>query len=258
MRADFRSLPDWRDSDAYQALLDADRSLIAWEWLRRDPAYRAAAKIAMEREHRCSAARACAAKFGLVRFEAPGLGIPYARPLWRDDSYAHVIGVEPAPGGGAKDRFELGRLQRLASLATGDSAEHLLLSDGFRTVRLDSAAGVLSGGLGRLRYRIEGLASAEPALLALRRFLALCRTGRFARSLHPREPRARRWILILRAWDALADGADQRLIASRLLSASVSEPGWRLREPSVRSRAQRLVRSARRFGNGGYRALLIR
>jgi hypothetical protein len=27
---------DWRDAAAYAPLLEADRSLFAWEWLRRD------------------------------------------------------------------------------------------------------------------------------------------------------------------------------------------------------------------------------
>ena len=258
MQADARSWPDWRDAAAYAPLLDADRSLIAWEWLRRDAGYRAAAQTAIERDGRGVGALPCPAEFGLVRFEPPNLGVPYARPLWRDDADAHVLGVERAAGRGAEDRFELDAFRGLATLVSDGSAEHLLLSDGFRSVRLDAAPGVFSTGAARLRYRIEGLASAEPVLLTLRRFLALWRTGSFARSLHPREARARRWILMLRAWDALADGADQRLIARELFSPSAGERGWRIREPSVRSRAQRLVRSARRFGAGDYRALLNR
>jgi hypothetical protein len=257
VQANARSWPEWRDAAAYAPLLDAERSLIAWEWLRRDPGYRAAAQTAIERDARGVAALPCPAEFGLVRFEPPNLGVPYARPLWRDDADAHVLGVERARDG-AEDSFELDAFRGLATLVTDGSAEHLLLSDGFRSVRLDAAPGVFSAGAVRLRYRIEGLASAEPALLTLRRLLALCRTGRFARSLHPQESKARRWILMLRAWDALADGADQRLIARELFSRSAGEPSWRIREPSVRSRAQRLVRSARWLGNCGYRALLNR
>ena len=43
MQAEAFPFPDWRNADAYSALLEADRSLIAWEWLRRDDRYRAAA-----------------------------------------------------------------------------------------------------------------------------------------------------------------------------------------------------------------------
>ncbi|WP_413740616.1 transcriptional regulator domain-containing protein [Sphingomonas sp. Sphisp66] len=31
--------PDWRDSAPYRALAGIDRAGLAWEWLRRDPAY---------------------------------------------------------------------------------------------------------------------------------------------------------------------------------------------------------------------------
>jgi len=34
-------LPDWRDADAYTPALVGGRPAIAWELLRRDPAYRA-------------------------------------------------------------------------------------------------------------------------------------------------------------------------------------------------------------------------
>ncbi|APR52116.1 transcriptional regulator domain-containing protein [Sphingomonas koreensis] len=34
-------LPDWRDADAYAPALAGGRPAIAWEVLRRDPAYRA-------------------------------------------------------------------------------------------------------------------------------------------------------------------------------------------------------------------------
>jgi hypothetical protein len=33
--------PDWRDSAPYRALAGIDRAGLAWEWLRRDPAYAA-------------------------------------------------------------------------------------------------------------------------------------------------------------------------------------------------------------------------
>ena len=34
-------LPDWRDAGAYAPVLDGGRPALAWELLRRDPAYRA-------------------------------------------------------------------------------------------------------------------------------------------------------------------------------------------------------------------------
>lgn len=246
---------DWRDAAAYAPLLAADRSLIAWEWLRRDPVYRAAAEVALSMEL-MGAVNAGAERFGLVAFEPAGLGVPDARPLWCSIVHPFVLMAERASSGSTTDAFDLDRLRDWARLLVSEHAEHLLLSDGLQAIRLEGPPGVFSGGPVQLRYRIQGLAAAQPPLLTLRRLLGLCRNGRFSRLLHPREARAERWVKILRAHDALMAGADQREIARELLSHSVIEPCWRSREPSVRLQAQRLVGAARRFAAGDYRRLL--
>lgn len=248
---------DWRDGAAYAPLLGADRSLFAWEWLRRDIHYQAAAERALPVRGERSRGNADAAAFGLVAFESPGLGVPHARPVWRSGIHPQVLAVECGPGGDIGDSFALDRWSAIATLLTDDRGEHLLLSDGLRAIRLDARRGTFTEGPVLLRYRIEGLKRAEAKILTLRRLLTLCRTGRFSRSLHHREPRARRWILTLRACDALVAGADQRQIAEALFSRSAAESGWRTRESSVRSQVQRLVRTARAFAAGAYRASML-
>ena len=257
MRAEAGIGVEWRDGASYAALLEADRSFFAWEWLRRDMGYRAAAARALSARCGTREADAAAEAFGLVGFEAPHLSVPQARPLWRSRIHPQVLAVERGPGDHhLDDLFALDRWGGIATLLAGDESEHLLLSDGLRAVRLDGPRGTFSAGAVCFRYPLEGLASMEPRLLTLRRLLALCSSGDFPRSLHQPEPRARRWIMMLRAWDGLAAGADQREIASELLSRSAGEPRWRSREPSARSQAQRLVRSARHFARGGFWMLL--
>lgn len=253
VQAQLGSRFDWRDPAAYAALLGADRSLFAWEWLRRDPQYLAAARSAQPQLFGFE--EPAAERFGLVAFEHPGRGVPEARPLWRSAIHPPVLAVEPGTGA-AEDIFLLERLSRYSTLVAGAEREHLLLSDGLRSIRIDSPAGTFGTAPVCLRYLLRGVASASEPLLTLQRLLALLRTGGFARSLHPQEPRARRWILILRARDALSAGASQRQIAEGLLSSSVAEPRWRSREPSVRLQAQRLVSCATRLGNNGYRSFL--
>jgi hypothetical protein len=247
--------PDWRDPGDYSALLGADRSAFAWEWLRRDPAYRSAAH---EFDMRRSAIPPSPgpARFGLAEFEPARRGVPDARPVWRADIHPLVLVARAVSATARGDLFDLAPFAALARLVRTEHADHLLLSDGLHSIRLDASPGAFASGGIYLAYELGGLVSAEAPLLTLRRFLALSRTGRFSRVLHPREPRARRWILMLRAWDALAAGADQRQIAEVLLSRSAREPRWRSRAPSVRSQAQRLVRSARALAGGGYRQLL--
>lgn len=197
-----------------------------------------------------------AEQFGLVAFEPPDLAVPSARPVWHSSVHPLVLAAGRSGGGSDADIFNLEHFKHLARLLILGSSEHLLFSDGSRTVRLDGPAGTFSQGPASLVYSIHGFHSAEASILALRRFLALARTSSFARSLHRREARARRWILMLRAADGLASDASQREIAQVLLSRSAGQRQWRSHEPSLRSQAQRLVRAARRFAAGEYRILL--
>lgn len=255
MRPRQGQLADWRDAAAYAPLLDADRSIHAWEWLRRDPDYRVTALTTLGGEGGTGAARA--QDWGLEVFEDPDRSAPVARAMWSRHVHPAVLLAMAAAGGRAEDELDLEALGDLATVLRSDrGVEHVLLSDGFRTIRLDIVAGSLAAGPARLRYLLAGLTSVERPLLTLQRLLLLCRTGRFARSLHCSEPRARRWLLMLRAHDALAAGADQRAIAAVLLNRSASAPRWRSEAPSLRLQVQRLVRGARRMAAGGYRELL--
>lgn len=228
---------------------------MAWEWLRRDPLYRAAAGAVPEAESclRCADPRAHV--FGLVGFEAPNAAVPHALPMWRSEVHPSVLRVDRGSSGREEDELDLDRLTGFMTRVRGLNCDHLLLSDGLRMIRLDGPSGVFEGRP-RLRYALEGIATIGPQLLTLRQFIALYRAGWFARSLHPIEPRGRRWTLMLRAWDALCAGAGQREIAEVLLGRSAAEPRWRSHASSLRSQVQRLVRSARWFAAGGHRILL--
>lgn len=248
---------DWRDAGAYAPLLAADRSIFAWEWLRRDPGYRAAAERALEGIGQTDDKSAAPEHWGIHAFEPPDLPASLARPLWCANFHSYVLKMDAGQPGAATDAFDLERFRSISTIVVAPNArEHLLISDGLRAIRIDVLTGTLAGGPARLRYRLGGFASAEQPLLTLRRLLALWRTGQFASSLHPHEARAKRWLLMLRAHDALATGAGQREIAAELLSREAGELRWRSRCPSVRLQVQRLARGARHMTTGGYFELL--
>lgn len=243
---------DWREAGFYAPLLDADRPVFAWEWLRRDRDYRAAA-----RQARAGEGGREAAIWGLHCFENPDMAAPEARPLWRAGHHPYVLKAKAGPSAAPSDAFDLRHLAAPATVDAEDGeGEHWLLSDGLRAVRLDLVDGTATEGPVELHYLLAGRVSANGPLLVLRRLLALAETGRFSRILHPREPKARRWILALRAHDALAAGTSQREIAARLLGDAAEEARWRVHAASLRSQVQRLVRAARGLADGGYRAFL--
>ena len=262
MRPDDGPAADWRDAAAYAPLLQVGRSGFAWEWLRRDDGYCAAAARALELSRlphpgQTGEPDALAARWGLHAFEPPNRNAPEARPVWRQEFFPYVVEATAAEEGADDDRLDLRRLKLLVTLVAGpNGTEHLLLSDGFRSVRVDIVSGTLRTGPARLRYQLEGLRSLDKQLLTLQQLLALARTGQFSSMLHPRDRRARRWIMLLRTQDALAAGASQREIAVELLGKSAADGRWRVDAPTLRSQAQRLVRGARGLANGGWRMLL--
>lgn len=233
---------DWRRAEHYAGLGDGGRHAFAWEWLRRSAAYRAAWAAAEP------FSAGDGAPFGLHRLECPDLPTPAARPIWRAEAdpaviLAHVAGRE----GPAYDLLYLNRVRHLATCHRApDGEEHWLFSDGWRQVRLDLRGGSLLAGPIRLDYQLSGLASALPGVTTLHRLVALTRTGRLNATLFPRERRARRWALVLRAYDALAEGASHREIAETLLSMGASAQ-WRVDAPGYRRKAQRLAEAARRI-----------
>lgn len=243
--------PDWRDSAAYAPLLAADRAILAWEWLRRTPAYRAAAARAAGTDD------PSAVRWGLHRFEDPDRAAPLARPFWTKTAFDAVLTAAAAPAGGPP-AFDFALLSPLLAVAPGTPGERLLVSDGWRAIRLDLTHGSASAGPVRLELAVAGPPALAAPLAALNGFAALARTGRFSPRLHPPVPRARRHLLVLRTADALVAGAGQRAIAAALLAPEVARIAWRQERPELRLQVQRLVRDARSALAGGYRALLRR
>ena len=154
------------------------------------------------------------------------------------------------------DAFCLDRLGMLTTtIVSASGVEHVSISDGLRRIRLDVRTGTLFDGPVRLHYRLAGFADAEHHLLTLQQLLALHRLSRFARGLHPRETKAERWVMMLRAHDLSAVGASQREIAGELFGTAASTE-WRTRSDFLRLRIQRLLRDAGTMIDGGYLDLL--
>jgi hypothetical protein len=136
-------------------------------------------------------------------------------------------------------------------------AEHAVLSDGWRRIRIDVSAGTLSGaGSVMLHYDISGVENALGKVLPLQRLLHLCRHHRFAASLFPADRHMARGIQILRTHDALVAGASHFEIAKAFFGHSRIDRGWRESADPLRSQVRRLVREARRLAGGGYRSLM--
>jgi hypothetical protein len=228
-----------------------------WEWLRRDPDYIAWHAGASATTRACGTP----SRWGLHFRRRPRCPGPLARVIWHAVLDPGTLRVAAIPATCKDpDAILLDELAPWLALATDLSGrEHAVLSDGKHRIRLDVEEGHLSGEIAvRLRYHLEGLASAERMMLPLRRFLDLCRHRRFTSSLFPRDPLVSRGIEVLRVHDALARQVSQREIGEAVFGGEKVARDWNGRSDYLRSRIRRLVREARAMAAGGYRSLLRR
>lgn len=250
-------IPDWTDAGAYAVLLGFERSGFAWEWLRRQPEFREEALSAIA--HGSISARTRedrALEWRLHAFEDPRLQAPNARPIWAASGHNWVIGATAERSAPGEDSFALDQFASLARIVVSDGAQRLLLSDGYRSIRVDVTGAPLTSSPVRLSFELAGIRSLERPLLVLRRLRSLALRGRFAASLHPPVAQARRLVTSLRAFDALQAGASHSDIAAGILSSNLDRRRWRVHSPSLRLRAQRLAQGARRMADGQFWHLL--
>lgn len=132
--------------------------------------------------------------------------------------------------------------------------EHILFSDGARHLQLAVTTGSVLEGPVYLRYLLSGFRHMESQILTLQRLCRLCRLDRLPRGLYPPEPRAGRWLMMLRAWDGVQAGASQREIAALFFGGKRVREDWNA--GFLRTRIQRLIRGAEELVEGGYRKLL--
>ena len=121
------SLPDWRDSKAYEALRNADRSALAWEWLRRDPGYCESFRDYSQQSPTEAAAEL--ARWGLHAWVAPALGARDARPVWRAERHPQALQARARASAVDAGSFDLARLAPLATLIGDGQNSHLLMTE---------------------------------------------------------------------------------------------------------------------------------
>ncbi|MCC2977136.1 DUF2285 domain-containing protein [Sphingomonas sp. PL-96] len=196
---------------------------------------------------------------GFTFAEDPVVPAPEARILWHADldPGALPVRVEPLPAANP-DAIDLDRLAPWLTVVAGaECQEHAVLTNGWQRIRIDVESGsLMAGGPVLLRYQLQGVATAEPRLLPLRRLMALCRSGRFASTLFPHDPRTGRWVECLRVADARAGGASYRDIALALFGDARVASEWHAGGRSLHSRVRRLAKAAGDLAAGGYRNLL--
>ncbi|WP_449470581.1 DNA -binding domain-containing protein [Sphingobium chungangianum] len=253
------ALPDaWPAAASYRYLDHAGPAGLAWEWLRRDPAYQAVAGTSAVAHGDVTllepAPADCTGRWGCLAMPDAGLGWMEAPVLWSaavDASVLQVVALavmdlqtEPFDHIGSAVR---------ATVVRGDQREHVLLGSGAGAIRLDVAGGSLLEGPVSLMHDLSGVVDLEPTLAALRRFLNFRRTGHLT-VVPPASQRLRRQVLALRVHDALVAGASIRDVGVMLFGLDRIREEWA--GEALKSQCRRLIAMARDMATGGYRELL--
>ncbi len=250
---------DWHPAAAYLYALTLDGSALAWEYLRRNPHYRA---VYDRHAHGSDDEASHAARWGLRLLEDPARDARQAQPAWLPDPDGlPQLHPEPAAASDAPV-FALWRMPGLKQLA--HDGQRLLLTaycpEGTLRAAVSPALehgmayayGLAAGARLRERWRaaaatmerFDGYFGRDPALTGTH----ACARGRPDRIalLHMRS---------LQTLDGLDAGATQREIAQALFGAAVVAERWHdLGE--LRAQVRRLARRGRTLMDGGYRRLL--
>jgi hypothetical protein len=244
---------------SYRYLDGAAPADLAWEWLRRNPDYRRVPPESVVTAGDVTildpAPAHCTARWGCLNMpdaRQPWLEAPL---LWSAEVDPSILNVLALP---ASDRvgptFNLDTCSSMAMVVNGGGCQHVLLRAGAEAVRLDVLSGSLVDGPVSLVLSLAGMEENEAAVLALRRFLHLRRTGRFPAPSSPPRQRLQRQVQALRVHDALVAGASIRDVGIMLFGFERVRDEWV--GEALKSQCRRLIALARETAAGGYRHLL--
>lgn len=236
----------WRDPSAYADILRCGPRGLAWELLRRDPAYEQAARAAARRAGTCEPVAATpghATRWGLHFLENPARGARDARLLWTRAADPSVLSAAALdhPGWFARLGAPLLTVRKMGGPAGADA---LVIGDPCTGIRIDAAPRAVPGGP-LLGFDLTLARDLPVQLRELERLWRLWNDAPLSaadcgRHMH-------REILALRTIDALADGASLRQIGAGL----ISDREWPGDGEWVKSRARRIVAAARAMWAGG-------
>lgn len=264
------ALPDWTNDRVYDYTARLARREWAWEFLRRNSAFRTAWRAAqleyglvgydagttmIVAQHKHPSLE----EWGLLYATAPDQDALLASAFWTPDLCSRVLRLTAFPLSARVDATPF--LLRDVSCASvllelPEAPQHLLFADNGRGLQL-----VIDGAdvMRPVRLMTNCAPDAELAggqLSALHCFNDLRLTGRLNISALQRDPLTNRLRLILRALDGSLSGASFQEIARAVFPNHLQAEGWQKRAGGLRDRVRRAVRRGQYLMNGGYRTLL--
>ncbi|WP_448659181.1 DNA -binding domain-containing protein [Sphingomonas sp. CJ99] len=240
------------------ALADAGPADLAWEWLRRNPAYRAEASrwlgLAQPVTDLPTAPLNLIEALGCLTLPDPCLGWQDASILWSSELDSTVLPLAALPMSASIGLgFDLAAWPGRAAISRGPDAEHVRLDDDAGTIRMDLVTGTLLGGPVRLVLDPAALRTAAPIAGPLGRLLGTNCIPIPSTSVRLTRQQHRRQVQALQVHDARALGASIRDIGILLFGEDRVQADWA--SEALKSNCRRLIALAKAMATGGHRAL---
>ena len=237
---------DWRDSDSYLWVMALPRRALAWEFVRRSPAYREA--------YNSNAVHERGSPWPMVRLEDPSLDARQAVPAWTGSVCDEILplrtGAEPQDA--IRAAIDVDRLRcQMTTIEEDCSTTHVVFADRGRqlhlAVEVDPKAGaaLMTPALAPMPLTVK-------RTLALRRLSDLAEHGELREHLYPAESRAPRFARILQALDGALAGARHRDIAVSLFGERRVVQDWASPDNHLRDHVRRAVAQGRTMMAEGF------
>lgn len=265
MRAPENTNAPWQATAAYLYLLRLDAPSLAWEYLRRSPAYRACWR---GRGYR--APPGAAQSWGLAQLEDPDLDARRAHPVWDDRMPAllHIYAIDAPAGETAELGLDLWRIpgeKRLAALPAGYALQVRDATGTVHFLRARLGPGVLDGQPALCTVPLDTRLHAQAALLAEHAAHFAPRRAAASGQVHPAlrhvyppvhavTQASLHHLHALQALDGALAGASQRHIAEALYGAERMRTCWHA-DSALRAQVRHSLARGYALMRGGYRQL---
>jgi len=230
---------------AYRYTAEFTGTAWAWEYLRRNPLYRAQFT---KRD------RAEISDWPLLRFEDPELDARHADVFWQPSVCKHVLPLiaSARPKGDEGQRLSWDKLH--CRMVVHDAVEyrHVLFTEHGRALQIVAAGYIDLQNATLLTPVLAPPQLRSVRLLAIRRFSDLMLHGYLRPPLYRPENRAQRLAQILLALDASLAGVHHRDIAIALFGQTRVDRDWHHPHNYLRDHIRRAIAYGRDLMNGGY------
>lgn len=243
--------PNWRSPEAYKGVAHLPVCEIAWEFVRRNPAYQSDFCNAHSVDEISN--KSLVSHWGISHPTDPMLSAREAEICWRPERCASIIILSQMAPGSHNPCIKLSDIQARINFRNASDGTYVIIRDKEYCFRLFLVSTTDLNGPLQANIPIDDITSMRcDAVKRFYRFLIGETPSSMPRRLVLRE----KYPDALRAFDGASAGASYREIAEVLFGAArVEQDSWKT--STIRSSTIRLVKMAEELMVGGYKDLLL-